>query len=66
MNTYIKTDDGQYSAIRATRTEVGKLPQIKSGLWSIVPATEQLRRDARLNVDVKTMRILADGRLGYL
>ena len=66
MNTYIKTPDGRYAAIRATRAEVSKLARVTSGLWVIVPASRTLREAARLNVDVKTMRILADGRVGYL
>lgn len=65
MNTYIKTSEG-HAAIRASRAEVAKLPQVVAGQWTIVPATKKLRHDARINVLVKTLRILEDGRVGYL
>ena len=65
MNTYVKTPVG-YAAIRASRAEVAQLPRVISGELSIVPATAALRKAASLNVEVKTLRILADGRLGYL
>ncbi len=65
MNTYIKTAEG-HAAIRATRAEVSKLPQVVAGQWAIVPATAALRRQARISVLVPTLRILADGRLGAL
>lgn len=65
MNTYIKTAEG-HAAIRATRAAVAKLPQVAAGQWAIVPATAALRRAAALNGSVKTLRILQDGRVGYL
>ncbi len=65
MHTYIKTIEG-HVAIRASRAQVAKLPQVVAGQWSIVPATAALRAAARLNINVKTLRILADGRVGYL
>lgn len=65
MNTYIKTTEG-HAAIRATRAQVSKLPQVVAGQWAIVPATKALRAAAALNVSVKTLHILADGRVGYL
>lgn len=65
MNTYIKTPDG-FAAIRASRAEVKKLAQVGSGEWLIVPATASLRRAARVGVNVRTLRILADGRIGLL
>lgn len=65
MNTYIRTPDG-HAAIRASRSAVAKLPQVASGQWAIIPATKSLRRSARINVLVPTLRILEDGRVGYL
>jgi hypothetical protein len=65
MNTYIKGPLG-IATVRAHRTRVAKLPSIVSGQWTIVPATPALRREARLNVAVKNLRILEDGRLGCL
>lgn len=65
MNTYVKTAEG-HAAIRATRNEVKNLPQVAAGQWVIVPATATLRRAAALNANVKTLHILADGRVAYL
>lgn len=65
MQTYVETDDG-HAAIRATRAEVSRLPQVAAGRWPIVPATKALRRAARLGVEVKTLRILPGGRIGYI
>lgn len=64
-NTYIKTAEG-HAAIRASRAQVAKLPQVVAGQWAIVPATKSLREAARTNINVKTLHILADGRVGYL
>ena len=66
MNTYVKTGDSRFVAIRASRAEVRRLDAIQTGKWVIVPATAKLRREARINVLVPTLRILADGRVGYL
>lgn len=65
MNTYVKTSEG-HAAIRASRAQVAKLPQVASGQWQVVPATSALRKAAALNVNVKALHILADGRVGYL
>jgi hypothetical protein len=65
MNTYVQTPTG-FAAIRASAGAVRKLPQVQSGAWSIVPATRALRRDAALGVNVRTVRILPDGRIGAL
>lgn len=65
MNTYIKTAAGSF-AIRASRAEVGKLAAVTSGEIVIIPATAALRKAARTNILVKTLRILPDGRLGAL
>ena len=66
MNTYIKTSEGRYAAIRAPRAAVAKLPQIESGEWKIIAAAAWIRRAAKINAEVKTLHILADGRVGYL
>lgn len=66
MNIYIKTTEGTFAAVRASRAEVNRLPQVVEGRWSVVPATAALRRAARLNVTVKTLRVFDDGRVGYL
>lgn len=66
MNTYIKTAEGRYAAIRAKRAAVASLPQVQSGEWQIVAAAAWIRRAAKVNVEVKTLHILADGRVGYL
>lgn len=65
MNTYVQTPEGP-AAIRASRAQVAKLPQVIGGLWSVIPATGALRRGARLNVTIPTLRILPDGRVGAL
>jgi hypothetical protein len=65
MNTYIKTAEG-HAAIRASRAEVSKLAQVRGGEWTIAPATAALRAAAARNAEVKTLRILADGRTGHL
>lgn len=64
-NTYVKTTEG-HAAIRASRAEVAKLPQVVSGEWQVVPATKALRKAAAINVSVKTLRILNDGRVGCI
>ena len=65
MNTYIEGPLGTI-AVRAHRTRVAKLPSVTSGEWRIVPATSALLRESRLNVTVKNLRILDDGRVGCL
>ena len=65
MHTYVKTEEG-FAAIRASRRVVCNLQQVQSGRWAIVPATRHLREAARLNVNVKTYRVLGDGTVGYL
>ena len=65
MNVYIKTSTG-VCAVRASRTEVNKLPQILSGEWSVIPATKKLRKEAYFNTNVKVLRIIEGNRVGYL
>lgn len=65
INVYVKTAEG-HAAIRASRAQVAKLPQVVAGQWAIVPATKALRAAAAVNVNVKTLTILRDGRVGYL
>lgn len=65
MQTYVQTPSG-HAAIRASRAQVAALPQVLSGEWAIVPASRTLREQARRNIVVRTLRILADGSVGYL
>ena len=57
MNVYIKTPECVY-AVRASRSEVNKLPQISSGEWSVIPATKKLRKEAYCNINVRVLRII--------
>jgi hypothetical protein len=65
MNTYIKTPEF-FAAVRASRAQVARLPQVVTGCWAIVPATRQLREDAKFNTHVKVLRVLSDNSVGYL
>lgn len=71
MNTYLRNTDHQrgedaHLAVRAGRSYVRDMEQVKSGKWVIVPATAALRSAARIGVTVKTYRILSNGSLGLL
>ena len=62
MNTYIKTADStQFAAVRASRAELTKLGHADK----IVPATKTLRRNAYIGA-IPTLRVLANGKLGYI
>jgi hypothetical protein len=66
MNTYIQAHNGDIFAVRASRATVKNNFFIKNGPYKIIPATKKLKDSSRLNVFVKCLRILDDGRLGYL
>lgn len=65
MNTYIADAFGATYAVRAKRTQVSELPEVKSGLMKIISATAKLRHDAKLNITVKNL-VIRDGKLAYL
>lgn len=68
MSTYLKnTGTGRFIRLNDSPAAVKKM--VNSGFicgFEIVKATKKLRESARLNVEVKCVRMLEDGRMGYL
>lgn len=64
-NTYFKRIGEGYPKIIAVRGCSGWKKEYRTG-WRKIKATAALKREAGLNKEVKCMRVLKSGNIGYL